>query len=350
MNITGYNASQDGNAQYPNATIEAQTPFLSIHQSNNDGVGSTPQHSTSPQVRSVESSDSNSRSGSLTCYGSTDADICSTNAANFSNSTVSNSSTSSIGTLLNKSGANNHNTSVYYGDSSALSMLSQVQATARHGVRGFQLPSIRCIDVSSLSPGKTSASFTSDFDIELSLPPRDLADKLLCAYWDGIHPLNPHIHKPSFQSAYENLWLREMEQITQELGDDIGLGAPFMSKTERTIFYCGLNCIFALGSLSLNLDQVDRAELCKSFYARFEKMLTFDLLGIPSLALVQVLLLAAHLHQCNFKGAMCWTFVGMACRVAQSIGLHNEYMSEDESSLTKEYRRRTWYACAIFDL
>ncbi|GAM36066.1 cytochrome P450 [Talaromyces pinophilus] len=81
------------------------------------------------------------------------------------------------------------------------------------------------------------------------LPPRALADHLLECFWDHVFCLYPFFHRPSFQDAYENLWVPHRQLLRKLTRSDIGLGSIWASDLQSPVFQSSLNIIFALGSL-----------------------------------------------------------------------------------------------------
>jgi hypothetical protein len=59
--------------------------------------------------------------------------------------------------------------------------------------------------------------------------------------------------------------------------------------------------------------------------------------------------MALLLHSTPFP-SRCWNAVGMACRLAQGLGLHTESSRTSRPPLETEIRRRTWHGCVILDM
>jgi hypothetical protein len=54
--------------------------------------------------------------------------------------------------------------------------------------------------------------------------------------------------------------------------------------------------------------------------------------------------------QSTFCAQRCWNCIGVACRIAQGLGLHVDQTPAQKSSLGQEMRRRVWYACMMLDV
>lgn len=83
---------------------------------------------------------------------------------------------------------------------------------------------------------------------------------------------------------------------------------------------------------------------------RSRQLLHFDVLDEGDLALVQALLLLAQYLQSTQSPSRCWNVVGMACRIAQGLGLYLNEGDEQYSALELQMRRRTWHGCILLDM
>ncbi|KAL2009964.1 hypothetical protein VTN00DRAFT_5771 [Thermoascus crustaceus] len=222
----------------------------------------------------------------------------------------------------------------FYGKSSAASFFNQVQeAFFRHSGEHnpFSLSespssggSWKTVVGNSLSEpfNPTSSSKLKDY----SLPPRALADHLL--------------------DAYRRLWRPDNEVKGSDAPSGVGLGA---SDCPRSVFYCALNTIFALGSQFSEESFAERAAMSGTFFNRSRRLLQIDILDHGNLALVQTLLIMAQYLQSTNLPSRCWNVVGFACRVAHSLGLHLNHGDDKKCTLHQEIRRRTWYGCVVLD-
>lgn len=178
------------------------------------------------------------------------------------------------------------------------------------------------------------------------LPPRVLADHLLSCYWNRVHCLYPFVHQQSFISAYNRLWGSDTQELLQDSMARVGLGSPGCS---ASVFYCALNAIFALGCQFSDLRLAERENLSETFFRRSKQLLRIDILDEGSLALIQTLLIVAQFLQSTQFPNRCWNVVGLACRIAQGLGLHLDGANENRPFVEIEMRRRTWYGCVTLD-
>ncbi|KAN0122781.1 Fungal specific transcription factor domain containing protein [Hyaloscypha variabilis] len=185
----------------------------------------------------------------------------------------------------------------------------------------------------------------------LVLPTRDLADMLLGIYWSKLYPVAAIIYKPAFVAALEGLWKPKKELRNTLGGFDLGIGTFGVSDSRTTLFHCALNAIFAWTCqfACTMLPKEERESLAQTFFLRSKKLLSIHLLDHGSLAHVQTLLLFALCIPSTLFPSQCWNIIGLACRMAQGIGLHVESSPVQRARCELEVRRRVWCACMIMD-
>ena len=192
---------------------------------------------------------------------------------------------------------------------------------------------------------------------EMSLPQRRVADQLVESYWTWTHSLYPLIHRPSFEQRYAMMWSANQLNRPSAPNRPVKKLGLYHNVNSRS-FYCLLNALFALGALYLpDMDRAGRERLGRIFFERCKGFLDLDLLASGGLALVQTLLLVGQYLQSTDMSRSCWNIIGLAVRVAQSIGLHQEARGTDmadnvrrvPNQLVVEMRRRTWAGCVMMD-
>lgn len=194
---------------------------------------------------------------------------------------------------------------------------------------------------------KPSPRFTYE---DYSLPPRPLADHLMQCYWDRAYCLYPFFHRPSFEKAYENLWKSNKDPKTPLPESNIGLGSAGDSGPRSIVFYCALNTFFAMGCQFSDIPPSEREAVSYSFFLRAKTFVGLDMLDIGNISVVQVLLNLAVLLQGTPYPARCWNSIGVACRVAQGLGLQETIEQGSVTPLEREIRRRTWHGCVMMDM
>lgn len=246
----------------------------------------------------------------------------------------------------------------FYGGSSATAFFSQLHGRLHHPSTSKQVDQSRPPErpqqqrlkrAAGRGSGATFAEQAFRQMDDYYLPPRHVADQLLDLYWRRIHCIYPYLHWPTLIQAYRRLWMSDAELEASPPLTGVGLGGP---DCPPPVFYCAINAIFALGmrfSLSAGTAR-QRVERSEPFAHRARHLLHLDCLDRGSVALVQALLIKAHYLQSTNMPSRCWNLTGVACRVAQGLGLHLEVDEGTVPALTREMRKRVWYGCANLDV
>lgn len=177
------------------------------------------------------------------------------------------------------------------------------------------------------------------YDTDLDSPPDHLIPAILRSFYDFIHPVFPILHWPSFITMY-NLFrqpLMASEHRSNRTRDDI-------------VFHATLNMVLALGcQRSRQIPPSQRIQFANSFYKHSHRLVSIETLDFSSLEIVQLLLLRGiYLHYTTYADR-CWNTIGVALRVAQSLGLHVEQTASPRNQLKREMRRRVWHTCITLD-
>ncbi|KAF5675762.1 transcription activator acu-15 [Fusarium heterosporum] len=223
-------------------------------------------------------------------------------------------------------GHHRHTSEAFYGSSSADSFLKETCGTA--------IPS------SNHLPHPQTCTIKSTFlysDVhKFALPPRRLADHLLERYFQRIYWLYPVFNKQAFDHAYESLWLPSGQCPSLDEYRGLGLGED----ASTVSFFSALNAIFALGCIFSDLSMTAKKAAYEVFFSRCKDKVNLELLDINDLSVVQTLLLVALVLQGTSFPDRCWNTTGLACRVAQGLGLHSLLPYNREESRVQATRRQ----------
>jgi hypothetical protein len=225
---------------------------------------------------------------------------------------------------------------LHYGGSSTIAFLREVkqsgqsEPTTLH--RGDSDAAISSWPASELHPLNLGLGRETGIS---ALPMRRNADDYLYCFWEFVHPLFPMIHRPTFKSKYERLW---RSSYTSHSDDDV-------------LFKPMLNLVFALGCKFSSLVPIDqKTRTANEFYEKSRSVLLYDILGSTSPAVVQWLLLSGVYFQSTSHASHCWNSIGLAIRLAQSLGMHLEHTGrKPENQLNREMKRRIWHTCVVLD-
>ncbi|KAG2421422.1 hypothetical protein HFD88_005397 [Aspergillus terreus] len=145
------------------------------------------------------------------------------------------------------------------------------------------------------------------------------------AFFLNYHTSYPFIHEGTFRAQFYKQAPHHNNQVWQIL----------------------LNTVLALGAWSIGDDSSD---IDITFYqearGHLQRVSVFE---TGNLTLVQALLLLSNYAQKRNKPNTGWNFLGLAVRMAMSLGLHKEFPGWKISLLQREIRRRLWWGVYIFD-
>lgn len=243
-------------------------------------------------------------------------------------------------------------TNEFYGSSSAASFMKEACTTIKPHTKPHEDPA-RTFGTAGFPP-RFPESWPSK-GLQLSqterfvLPPRSLADHLISRFFERVYWLHPFFHKPTFLHAYETLWRPAHELPKTQPIPGLGLGSPGADAT-TIVFHAGLNGIFALGAQFSDFSPKDKATAVETFFNRSKSFICLDFIDMNNVGVVQALLILSLLLQSTPFPCRCWNAVGLACRVAQGLGLHAESGRTSRSPLETEIRRRTWHGCVTLDM
>ncbi|KAI5949270.1 hypothetical protein KGF57_004869 [Candida theae] len=211
----------------------------------------------------------------------------------------------------------------YYGSSAAISFMNNLSSI---------------IDKSDTENDETETFYkmsrsdpmTTVAVADLELPPRALADLCVQNYFEFAYTLYPFVHKPTFMATYNSLWGDEESGVDE-------------------LFYSIVNVIFAFGCQLAPAFQnmEDNSDI---YFERSQRYLRFHLMDSGSVLLVQALLLNGQFLQASSGSAGCWNIVGLAIRIAQGLGLHQDQnYASTKSLIEREIRKRLWQGCLLMD-
>lgn len=94
-----------------------------------------------------------------------------------------------------------------------------------------------------------------------------------------------------------------------------------------------------------NLETLDM-----ELFTHARSVLSFNVLEVGNITLVQALTLISNYEQKKNKPNSGYDYSGLAMRVAMGLGLHKEFQNWNISPLAMEIRRRTWWSLYVFEV
>ncbi|KAK1987690.1 lactose regulatory protein LAC9 [Colletotrichum cereale] len=154
---------------------------------------------------------------------------------------------------------------------------------------------------------------------------RQVIDRLVDSYFSVYHRAYPLVHEPTFRAQFHEVIPRPRQRSWQML----------------------LHTILALGAWCLDSPH---GELDDDLY-RYALSFGEDesLFESANLTFVQALVLLSNLSQKRNKPNTGSNFLGLATRMALSLGLHRELPDWRINRLQREMRRRVWWGFYMFD-
>ncbi|RFU29415.1 hypothetical protein B7463_g6925, partial [Scytalidium lignicola] len=182
------------------------------------------------------------------------------------------------------------------------------------------------------APGDLPLSKTKD-SIGTFLPAREVADALVDAYFDRVHPNYMIFHRGAFQVRYESIWVEEKRPI-----QDFEPG-----------LICSVFMMFVFGAQALEHHDEQKSAQVQRRYLDLVQARLYQLLHTTSLLNVQaILLLQLHEHNATERNTS-WMLVGCASRMAVALGMHREGATGGFDPIEREIRRRVWWTLYIFE-
>ncbi|KAI5460214.1 lactose regulatory protein LAC9 [Mariannaea sp. PMI_226] len=180
-------------------------------------------------------------------------------------------------------------------------------------------------DAVNISLRPTNDRIEASSRLSLSTVTRQVMERLIDGYFSIYHRTYPFVHEATFRAQFHEVIPRPHQPSYQML----------------------LHTILALGAWCLDDTQADLDdELYHNALSFVEGDCLFESANLTS---VQGLVLLSNLSQKRNKPNTGSNFLGLAIRMALSLGLHRELPDWEINLLQREMRRRVWWGLYIFD-
>ena len=234
-------------------------------------------------------------------------------------------------TMIGLIGDEHQGPSCLDGDSSAKTFMNRIKSVIdpQSIPQNVEIPNSGRSHARSQQSGEspTKQHRLQDYD----LPSRQRADYLLTSYWRRA--VYPFLDRDEVECLYQRLWTGE------DLGED------------ASTFLCLIHMVFSMSCImdpeTASKERVKNADV---FYRRGREFISLNFLQTRSLLAVQCFLLLGEYLQSKNDPQACWMFIGLAIRIAQSLGLDLPPTSaEANSPHDREKLRRVWHSCVLMD-
>ncbi|KAI5844402.1 fungal-specific transcription factor domain-containing protein [Morchella snyderi] len=183
-----------------------------------------------------------------------------------------------------------------------------------------------------------------------SLPNKSLANHLYKSFLHGVHPVMPLLHAPTFDEDYQHFW-RWYPDNQQQFPDSKLRENPTFLPLLMAVLYAG-----AISMSSKTIHRLTGGEWTKETISSRLYGATMSALAacaFPRSPTVNSLISFLIVQTCLIREEEPLTscsFVGMAMRVAQSMGLHRDGSLFKLSEVECEVRRRVWWHIMYLDV
>ncbi|KAI1393078.1 uncharacterized protein F4822DRAFT_150033 [Hypoxylon trugodes] len=161
--------------------------------------------------------------------------------------------------------------------------------------------------------------------LEQPNPNKHITDAMIDAYFRVYHVSYPIIHEPTFRAQYSEVIPRPDGNSWLVLAYVVAAIGVFSADTQ-------------ISNLDLPL------------FAQARSMMSFDLLEVGNMTLVQAFTLISNYQQKRNKPNSGYNHSGLAMRMAMGLGLHKEFQGWSISPLNMEMRRRVWWTLCVFEV
>jgi hypothetical protein len=179
-----------------------------------------------------------------------------------------------------------------------------------------------------LSSPRDVQNLSATLDI-FALPPD--APELIELFFNFHYELSPIFHAPSTLSKFQDVMQRDAS-----------------CRGEYRYALAIMNMIFAIAASHQRRGMDASLATTRKYYDTAMTLVGPTLLYDWSIEKVQTLLLGARYLQSSNSPDECWNVLGLAIRIAYGLELH-QAPGDHFDCITKEVRKRVWYACFGFD-
>jgi proline utilization trans-activator len=165
------------------------------------------------------------------------------------------------------------------------------------------------------------------------LPNKNLSDCLVQAYFENVQTHYPVFHRGVFQLRYESLW---HANTGPSHAPEIG-------------WICSLFMVFVLGAEVLGVEKCPEAPVVQDRYMKLVRDRFEQLAFSSSLENIQALLLIQLYEHNSGERNTAWVFLGLASRMAVSLGMHREGVNHSYNAIEVHTRRVVWWTLYMFE-
>ncbi|KAG8355475.1 hypothetical protein FVEN_g6729 [Fusarium venenatum] len=172
----------------------------------------------------------------------------------------------------------------------------------------------------------------------LNLPSKVVSDDLFNAYFDSVHWFMVLFHEPSFRQRYDAIML-----TGQATPEDL----PFLACL-MLVLAIGARYINRKSNLSLEVADTDLDAL-QSNLLNSTRVHLLDIVELGGVEGVQICVLLSTFYLYHDRPNLAFAIHGMGVKCAHTMCLHQEATWKEPTTLTREVKRRVWWALYVVD-
>jgi Fungal specific transcription factor domain len=193
---------------------------------------------------------------------------------------------------------------------------------------------------SASQEGQYTVASRSLAEALMKLPPKSICDRLYGLFLSAVHPLTPLVHLPTLDDQYRRFWEWYQGWDGLALPQGVLVENPSFLPLLISVLFSGSIASTSLSGISSSLE---RQELQMRLYNLASDALV--LVGFPhnpSLYSLMAYLLLQSLLILEEESLASISFVTLAFRVCQAMGLHKDGTNFNLDPIVIEERRRVW--------
>ncbi|KPI38713.1 uncharacterized protein AB675_5719 [Cyphellophora attinorum] len=179
-----------------------------------------------------------------------------------------------------------------------------------------------------LPPATPQSPAAASSQIHIRMPPKALAYHYVNRYFSQVHCLYWLYSTEQFHTRFEN---------------------SYTASNQTASWACSLYSIFALASQRAPESNSEPDERTASDYLALAKATVPQVCDEADLDSIRALMLLATALQSHCYSTSAYLHVGIAVRIAQSLGLHMDKYSLTHGFVEREHSRRIWWTLYIYD-
>ena len=175
------------------------------------------------------------------------------------------------------------------------------------------------------------------------LPPKETCDAMYAVFLEGVHPLIPLLHLPSFHDHYKEFWSWYETWDEEEVPEGV--------LAETPSFLPLLFCILFTAAFTCNdfeNNEPNDTTQTESMQTRLYRLTlsALALVGFPQNPAIYSLcafILAQNMLIREEESLSCSSFISVAFRISQAMGIHRDGSLFGLNPVQTEIRRRIWW-------